>query len=147
MGFCLNPVKYGKFTKCMSIYTPGDRDWVSISTYLKHVVLICGGSRISPTGGGLINSYRPQTKFGGQGIIFTSVCQEFCSQGGGCAIPVCIAGGILACLAAGLQGRVVSQHALQVSRHTPRGKLRGIWIVGSSGQHWGWGVCSFGVYH
>ena len=38
----------------------------------------------------------------GQGNIFTSVCQEFCSQGG--AIPACIAGGIPACLAAGLQG-------------------------------------------
>ena len=39
----------------------------------------------------------------GQGNIFTSMCQEFCSQGR-CAIPACIAGGIPACLAAGLQG-------------------------------------------
>ena len=58
--------------------------------------------------------------------------------GGGCrgAIPACIAGGIpaciaggipaclAACLAAGLQG-VVSQHALQVSRPTPRGEVEG----------------------
>ena len=42
-------------------------------------------------------------------------------------IPACIAGGISACLAAGLRGRgVVSQHALQVSRPTPRGELRGL---------------------
>ena len=68
--------------------------------------------------------------------------------GGGC-IPACIAGGITACLASGLQGVCVSQHALHqvglfreggVSRLTPmveieggsdpgphpRGKLRGI---------------------
>ena len=56
----------------------------------------------------------------GQGNIFSSVCQEFCSQGG---IPACIAGGIPACLA-GLQG-VVSQHALQVSRPTPKGEVEG----------------------
>ena len=42
-------------------------------------------------------------------------------QGG---IPACIAGGIPACLAAGLGG-VVSQHALQVSRPTPRGEVEG----------------------
>ena len=41
--------------------------------------------------------------------------------GGG--IPACIAGGIPACLA-GLQG-VVSQHALQVSRPTPKGEVEG----------------------
>ena len=57
----------------------------------------------------------------GQGNIFSSVCQEFCSQGG---IPACIAGGIPACLA-GLQG-VVSQHALQVSRPTPKGEVEGL---------------------
>ena len=44
--------------------------------------------------------------------------------GGGCAIPACIAGGIPACLAAGLGGGgVVSQHALQVSRPTPKGEV------------------------
>ena len=43
--------------------------------------------------------------------------------GGG--IPACIVGGIPAYLAAGLWG-VVSQHALHVSRPTPREKLRGL---------------------
>ena len=43
-------------------------------------------------------------------------------------------GGIPACLAAGIWG-VVSQHALQVSRPTPREKLRGIWPGGSPGPH------------
>ena len=38
-----------------------------------------------------------------QGNILCGVCQEFCSQGGGW-IPACIAGGIPASLAAGLQG-------------------------------------------
>ena len=47
--------------------------------------------------------------------------------GGG--IPACIAGGIPVCLAAGLGG-VVSQHALQVSRPTPR--------VEVEGSGWGW---------
>ena len=49
----------------------------------------------------------------GQGNIFRSVCQEFCSQRGGGAIPACIAGGsgIPACLAAGLGG--VSQYAFR----------------------------------
>ena len=43
--------------------------------------------------------------------------------GGRGGIPACIADGISACLA-DLQG-VVSQHALQVSRPTPKGRLRG----------------------
>ena len=44
-------------------------------------------------------------------------------RGGG--IPACIADGIPACLAAALQG-VVSQHALQVSRPTPKGEVGGL---------------------
>ena len=45
----------------------------------------------------------------------------FTGRGGG-GIPACLAGGIPACLA-GLGG--VSQHALQVSRPTPKGELEG----------------------
>ena len=48
------------------------------------------------------NLLPPATKLG-QGNIFRSVCQELCSQGG-----------------------LVSQHALQVSRLTPKGGLRGL---------------------
>ena len=53
---------------------------------------------------------------------------------GVCGIPACLAGGIPACLA-GLQGVggggwCVSQHALQVSRPTPKGEVEGS----------GWGV-------
>ena len=55
-----------------------------------------------------------------EGYVFTHMCQSFCSGGG---IPACLAGGILACLA-GLQGGV-SQHALQVSRPTPKGEVEG----------------------
>ena len=47
-----------------------------------------------------------------EGYVFTHVCLS-------------MGGGIPACLAAGLGG-VVSQHALQVSRPTPRGELRGL---------------------
>ena len=54
--------------------------------------------------------------------------------GGGSGIPVCIAGGIPAGLAAGLQG-VVSQHALQGSRPTPRGEVEGSVLRGSPGPH------------
>ena len=52
--------------------------------------------------------YRPQ------GNIFRSVCQEFCPQGGWYALHQVSGGG------------VVPQHALQVSRPTPKGKFRGI---------------------
>ena len=43
----------------------------------------------------------PANEVLGQGNIFKSVYQEFCSQGGGGGggIPACIAGGIPACLA------------------------------------------------
>ena len=58
-----------------------------------------------------------------EGYVFTHVCHSVHIGGGG--IPACIAGGIPACLAACLGG-VVSQHALQVSSLTPRGKLRGL---------------------
>ena len=62
-----------------------------------------------------------------EGYVFTRVCL---STWGG--IPACIAGGIPACLAAGLQG-VSSQHALQVSKPTPRGEVEGLargWFLG-----------------
>ena len=61
--------------------------------------------------------YRPQTKF--EKVMFLHV-SVILSTGG--AIPACIAGGIPACLAAGLQD-MVSQHALQVSRPTPKGEV------------------------
>ena len=92
--------------------------------------------------------YQPQRSCG-QGYVFTRVCDSV--QGGGCAIPAFIAGGIPACLAAGLQWRgVLSQHALQViSQHalqqvsrgvsTPGG--RGCLLTGVSGPG---GVCSQG---
>ena len=51
-------------------------------------------------------------------FLHVSVCPQ--GEGG---IPACLAGGIPACLA-GLQGGV-SQHALQVSRPTPKGELEG----------------------
>ena len=45
--------------------------------------------------------YRSQRSCG-QGYVFTRVCDSV--HGGVCVIPACIAGGILACLAAGLGG-------------------------------------------
>ena len=51
--------------------------------------------------------------------MFLQMC--VCPQGG---IPECIAGGIPVCLAAGLWGEV-SQHALQVSRPTPKWEVEG----------------------
>ena len=56
----------------------------------------------------------------------------FTGRGG---IPACLAGGIPACLA-GLWGGV-SQHALQVSRPTPKGELEGSGHGGSPGPHLG----------
>ena len=55
------------------------------------------------------------------------MCQEFCPEVG-CGIPACIAHSIPACLA-GIQG-VVSQHALQVSRPTPKGEVEGSGLGG-----------------
>ena len=72
--------------------------------------------------------YRPQRSWGK--VIFHRRLW-FCSRKGGGGIPACIAGGIPASLASGLGG-VVSQHALQVSRPTPRGEVRGIWPGGVS---------------
>ena len=54
--------------------------------------------------------------------VFTRVCLS--TGGGGRGIPACLAGGIPACLA-GLWRGGVSQHALQVSRPTPKGELEG----------------------
>ena len=56
-------------------------------------------------------------------VMFLQVSVILFTGGRGC-IPVCLAGGIPACLA-GLQG-CVSQHAFQVSRPTPKGSLRGL---------------------
>ena len=55
-----------------------------------------------------------------EGYVFTRVCYSVHGRGG--ALPACIASGIPA-----LQqvSRGVSQHALQVSRPTPRGKVEG----------------------
>ena len=80
----------------------------------------------------------------GQGNIFSSVCQEFCPLGG---IPACLAGGIPAYLA-GLPGGWVSQHALQISRPTPKGGgLRGLAGGGSPGPHPGRGVGGGGLVY
>ena len=86
--------------------------------------------------------YRPQRSWGK--AMFLHVPVILFMGGGG--IPACIAGGIPACLAAGLWcggipaclagfqahtqgwsclGGVVSQHALYVSRPTPRGEVEG----------------------
>ena len=62
-------------------------------------------------------------------VIFSEACVTNSVHGGGGGISACIAGGIITCLA-GLWG-VVSQHALQVSRPTPKGKLR-VWLEGGS---------------
>ena len=64
-------------------------------------------------------------------VIFSQVCVKNSVQGGS-GVPACIAGGIPACLAVGLQGGVVSQHALQVSRPTPRGEVEGDLVRGVS---------------
>ena len=72
----------------------------------------------------------------GQGNIFTSVCQEFCSQGEGGAIPACTAGGIPACLAAGLQGGAIPAC---IAGGIPACLAAGFWGVPTPG-----GVCSWG---
>ena len=64
-----------------------------------------------------------------EGYVFTRVCQSFCSGGGEGGVPACSAGGIPAYLA-GLGGGVVSQHALQVSRPTPRREVEGSGLGG-----------------
>ena len=67
----------------------------------------------------------------GAGYVFTRVCDSVHKVGG---ISACIAGGIPACLAAGLVGGV-TQHALQVSRPTPRWEVEGSGQGGSPGPH------------
>ena len=69
--------------------------------------------------------YRQQMKFVKVMFLHLSVSHSVHGGHGG-GIPACIVCGIPACLAAGLGGGVVSQHALQVSRPTPKGKLRGL---------------------
>ena len=72
----------------------------------------------------------------GQGNIFRSVCQEFCSQGGG--IPVCLAGGIPACLA-GLQGVGIPACLASFQAHTQgevEGSGRGVSRPTPSGVSW-----------
>ena len=68
-----------------------------------------------------------------EGYVFARVCQSFCSGGGEGGVPACSAGGIPAYLA-GLGG-VVSQHALQVSRPSPRREVEGSGWGGSPGPH------------
>ena len=64
-------------------------------------------------------------------VIFSEACvKNSIHGGGGGGIPACIAGGIPACLAA-IQG-VVSHHALQVSRPTPKGEVEGSGLGGIS---------------
>ena len=66
-------------------------------------------------------------------VRFSEACVKNSIHGEGGGIPACIAGGIPACLAA-IQG-VVSQHALQVSRPTPKGEVEGSGLGGSPGPH------------
>ena len=78
--------------------------------------------------------------------MFLQVC--VCPGGGD--ILACIAGGIPACLAAGLQlgGWWYPSMPLQVSRATPRGKLRRIWSEGGLQAHiqgGSWGGSGWGV--
>ena len=74
----------------------------------------------------------------GQGNIFRSVCQEFCSWGvlSQHALQVVSQHALQQ-----VSGVVVSQHALQVSRPMPKGKFRGIWLGGlqahTQGGSWG----------
>ena len=72
-------------------------------------------------------NYHPQTKF--VKVMFLQVC--VCPWGG-VAIPACIAGGIPACLAAGVWGGGGIPACLEgFQAHTQRGSLGGS----------GWGVC------
>ena len=80
----------------------------------------------------IMTNYRPQTKFAK--VMFLHVSVSHSVHGGG-GIPACLAGGIPACLA-GLQ-RGVSQHALQVFRPTPKGKVEGSGWEGSPDPHLG----------
>ena len=77
-----------------------------------------------------INFLPPTNEVWGK-VMFSQVCVKNSVHGGG-GVPACIAGGIPACLAVGLQGGVVSQHALQVSRPTPRGEVEGDLVRGIS---------------
>ena len=85
----------------------------------------------------------PATKLG-QDNIFRRVCQEFCSWGGGwySSMPSRWYPS-MPCRSWGC----VSQHALQVSRPTPRGQFEGSGLGGSPGPHPGgsWGVWPGGV--
>ena len=103
--------------------------------------------------------YRPQRSWGK--VIFSqaSVCDSV--HRGGVAIPACIAGGIQACLAAGLGGWYPSMRC-RFPGPQPTGKFRAIWSrptakgevegdlfqVHTQGGSWGgsgWGgVCSWG---
>ena len=76
-----------------------------------------------------INFLPPANEVCGK-VIFSQVCVKNILFTGG--VPACIAGGIPACIAVGLQGGVVSQHALQVSRPTPRGEVKGGLVRGIS---------------
>ena len=76
-------------------------------------------------------NYHLQTKFAKFMFLHVSVCPQV----GG--IPEFLAGGNPACLA-GLQGRLVSQHALQISRPTPRGELEGSGRRGLQAHTQGW---------
>ena len=70
----------------------------------------------------------PATKLG-QGYIFTGVCDSV--HGGGVGITACIAGGIPACLAAGLQGEGGIPACLAGFQAHTLGGSRGVWPGGS----------------
>ena len=74
--------------------------------------------------GSHISRFLPPANKVCEGYVFRCICQSFCSQS--------------SCSQHALQA--VSQHALQVSRPTPRGGgSRGVWPGGSPGLH-PWGV-------
>ena len=61
-------------------------------------------------------------------VIFSEACVKNSVHGEGEAIPACIAGGIPAYLAAGLQGGGIPACLAGFQAHTQGGSLRGIWL-------------------
>ena len=79
---------------------------------------------LSLGGRGVAASYCPQRSWGK--VMFLHV-----------SVILFTVGGIPACLAAGLHWGVVSQHALQVSRPTPKGEVEGSGLGGLHAHTWG----------
>ena len=93
---------------------------IDIHTSQKIIVYklkVCGRKNFGLRG--YMHFYRPQTKF--PKVMFLHMSVSHSVHGVGSGIPACLAG---------LQGGGVSQHALQISRPTPKGEVEGS----------GWGV-------